>query len=119
MSKNEARRQKQLAKKKAKRDEKRTELARRNSDNPLIRLAAAETWPIVETLVPETLMSEGMGQLLLTRRLPDGRLAVANFLLDVFCLGVKNVYWDIVSEWDYDKLKRKVNGLGTLHTCTP
>ena len=67
MSKDEARRQKQLAKKKAKRDEKRTELARQTSDNPLIRLAGAEAWPIVATLVPETLWSRGMGQLFITR----------------------------------------------------
>src|SRR5476651_853566 len=107
MSKNEARRQKQLAKKKSKRDEKRTELARRNSDNPVIRLAAAAAWPIVETLVPDTLLSEGIGQLLITRRVPDGRLALANYLVDVYCLGVKDAYWDFISEWEFDKLKRK------------
>ena len=52
MSKNEARRQKQLAKKKSKRDDKRTQIARQTSDNPLIRLASAESWPIVASLVP-------------------------------------------------------------------
>ena len=119
MSKNEARRQKQLAKKKAKRTDKRTQIARQTSDNPLIRLAAAESWPIVNTLVPESLWSSGIGQLLLTRRLPDGRLAVANFLVDVFCLGVKNAYWNIISEWEFDKLKRKLEGLGPLHPATP
>ena len=119
MSKNEARRQKQLAKKKSKRDEKRTQIARQTSDNPLIRLAAAQEWPIVETLVPETLLSQGIGQLLITRRLSDGRLAVANFLVDVYCLGVKNAYWNIISEWEYDKLKRKVTELGVLHPVTP
>src|ERR1019366_7063679 len=84
-----------------------------------IRLAAAPHWPIVETLIPETLLSQGIGQLLITRRLPDGRLAVANLLVDVYCLGVKNAYWNIISEWEYDKLKRKVSELGTLHPVTP
>jgi hypothetical protein len=119
MSKNEARRQKQLAKKKAKRVEKRTEIARQSSDNPLIRLAEAESWPIVDALVPESLWAQGIGQLLITRRLPDGRLAIANFLVDVFCLGVKNAYWNIISEWEFDKLKRKLEGMGPLHTVTP
>ena len=119
MSKNEARRQKQLAKKKAKRDEKRTQMARQSSDNPLVRLAEAESWPIVDALVPETLWSRGIGQLILTRRLPDGRLALGNFLVDVFCLGVKNAYWKIISEWDFDSLKRKLAELGPLYAATP
>jgi hypothetical protein len=119
MSKNEARRQKQLAKKKAKRDDKRTQMARQTSDNPMIRLAAAESWPIVDALVPEGLWTSGIGQLLITRRLPDGRLAVANFLVDVYCLGVKNAYWNIISEWEFDELRRKLEGLGPLHSATP
>jgi hypothetical protein len=119
MSKNEARRQKQLAKKKAKRDEKRTQMARQSSDNPLIRLAEAESWPIVDALVPETLWSRGIGQLILTRRLPDGRLALGNFLVDVFCLGVKNAYWKIISEWDFDSLRRRLAEMGPLYAATP
>jgi hypothetical protein len=119
MSKNEARRQKQLAKKKAKRGEKRTQLARQSSDNPMIRLAAAESWPIVDTLVPESLWSTGIGQLVITRRLPDGRLAMANFLVDVFCLGVKNAYWNIMSEGEFDELKRKLDGMGWMIPVPP
>jgi hypothetical protein len=119
MSKNEARRQKQLAKKKAKRDEKRTQMARQSSDNPLIRLAEAESWPIVDALVPETLWARGIGQLILTRRLPDGRLALGNFLVDVFCLGVKDAYWNIISEWDFDKLKHRLEEMGPLYPATP
>jgi hypothetical protein len=119
MSKSEARRQKQLAKKKSKRVEKRITLARRNSDNPVIRLAAAAAWPIVETLVPDTLLSQGIGQLLITRRAPDGRLVFAIFLVDVYCLGVKNAYWDFTSEWEYDKLKQKLGEVGELHAVTP
>src|SRR5262249_47190823 len=56
---------------------------------------------------------------ILTRRLPDGRLALGNFLVDVFCLGVKNAYWKIISEWDFDSLKRKLAEMGPLHAATP
>lgn len=119
MSKNEARRQKQLAKKKAKRDEKRTQMARQSSDNPMIRLAGAELWPIVDALVPESLSSNGIGQLVITRRLPDGRLALAQFLVDVYCLGVKDAHWNIISEWEFDKLKRRLLELSPLHAATP
>ena len=119
MSKNEARRQKQLAKKKAKRVEKRTQMARQSSENPMIRLAAAESWPIVDTLVPESLWTQGIGQLVITRRMPDGRLAMGNFLVDVFCLGVKDAYWNIISEWEFDKMKRKLDGMGWMIPVPP
>jgi hypothetical protein len=119
MSKSEARRQKQLAKKKLKRDDKRTALARRHSDNPVIRFAAAAMWPIVETLVPDTLLSDGIGQLLIARRIPDGRLAFGSFLVDVYCLGVKDAYWDIISEWEFDNIKTKLGGHQALQSVTP
>src|SRR5437899_410778 len=73
MANSEARRQKQLAKKKAKRQEKRDYLARRNSDDPTIQLANATHWPVVDALVPEDLWHRGMGQVVIARRHPDGR----------------------------------------------
>ena len=51
--------------------------------------------------------------------LSDGRLAIANFLVDTYCLGVKNAYWNIISEWEFDKLKRKLHRLGTLQPVAP
>lgn len=120
MAKNEARRQKQLAKKKAKRMEKRSQLVRVNSDDPNIRLASAEKWPIVTALVPEDLWHRGMGQLILTRRHPDGRVACAVFLVDSYCLGVKDAFWKIMTESEYDDMLRKVQTSGgALDTVTP
>ena len=51
MGSNEARRQKQLAKKKAKRNDKRAQIARETSKDPTIRLAGASDWPIMEAYV--------------------------------------------------------------------
>ena len=119
MSKSEARKQKQMAKKKAKRDEKRLHLAKQHSDNPVIRLAGAESWPIVAALVPEQLWEHGIGQLVFARRRPDGRIACAIFLVDTYCLGVKNAFWRIMSEWEYDKMVRQVSSKGTLKTVAP
>lgn len=49
------------------------------------------TMQIEECLVAEGLFKTGMGSAWISFRLPDGKLLVAAFLLDVFCLGVKNV----------------------------
>ncbi|MBI2803536.1 MAG: hypothetical protein HYX68_00965 [Planctomycetes bacterium] len=119
MSRNESRRQKQLAKKKAKRTEKRTLIAKQNSDNPVIRLAGAERWPIVAALVPEQLGETGIGNLVLTRRCPDGRLAMAVFLVDTYCLGAKNAFWRILSDWEYEKFLRQVSTRGKMKSVTP
>jgi hypothetical protein len=119
MAQNEARRQKQLAKKKAKRDEKRTQMVRANSDNPLIRLAAAESWPIAAAWMPDNLWSQGIGQLILARRQPDGRLACGVFLVDIYCLGVKNAFWKILTESEYDTVLKISDKAGQLRKVAP
>src|SRR5262245_40463163 len=108
----EARRQKQLAKKKAKRQEKRDYLARRHSDDPNIQLANATHWPVVEALVPEDLWHSGLGQVILARQHPDGRIACGGFLVDVFCLGVKNAFWKLLPPSEFEELKRKMQHAG-------
>ncbi len=91
-----AREQKRLAKQKARRDDRRRELARRTSPNPVHRLESAVYWSIIACLVPTELWDSGMGSVLIARKMPDGELAIAGFLLDVFCLGVKNAFWKII-----------------------
>lgn len=52
------------------------------------RMAAG---PIHCCLVNEALFETGNGTLILARRTADGRMAVAAFMLDVYCVGVKDV----------------------------
>lgn len=120
MAKSEARRQKQLAKKKAKRDQKRAFLDRMSSASGVMLLANAEHWPIVEALMPQALWERGIGQVILARRHPTGRIACAAFLLDVFCLGVKDALWKIMTESEYDTLcRRSAQANGTFSQVAP
>ena len=119
MAKNEARRQKQLAKKKTKRTEKRAQLARQTSEDPTIRLAHADAWPIEAALVAENLWLDGIGHLIIALRQPDGRLACAGFMVDVFCLGVKNAFWRIMSDFQYHDLVLNCQKSGRLSKVTP
>src|SRR5438445_226551 len=112
MAKSEARRQKQLAKKKAKRDDKRSQLVRMNSDDPTTRLASAEKWPIVASLVPEQICKRGMEQLVLARRCPDAQLACAFSLIHAYCLGVKNAHWEFMTDSAYQAMLRKSEDAG-------
>lgn len=52
------------------------------------RMAAA---PIHSCLVNEALFEIGNGNLVLARKTADGRVAMAAFMLDVYCVGVKDV----------------------------
>ncbi|HME01377.1 MAG TPA: hypothetical protein VKM93_29205 [Terriglobia bacterium] len=66
-------------------------------------MALAVNAPIHESLVPANLFEQGLGNLVFSRALPDGRIALAVFLLDVFCLGVKNALFAIVARAEYAK----------------
>jgi len=68
------------------------------------QIAAAAKSPVHEALVPAKLFELGMGNLVFSRSLPDGRIAAGAFLLDVFCLGVKNAFATLVSRHEYDQL---------------
>ena len=94
MAKNHgARQQKRMAKQKAKRSAKRSILLRHSSKDPTIRLQRAEKWPVVQALVAAELWDEGIGYLAIARQESEGRLIFASFLVDVYCLGVKNAFW--------------------------
>jgi len=68
-------------------------------------------FPIHECLVPEPLFETGLGTVIWARRTPHGTIAVSAILVDVFCLGVKNTLFTIVSEQEYEStLKPRLTG---------
>lgn len=108
MAKNHgARQQKKLAKQKAKRKEKRSNLMRRDSTDPTIRLQHAEKWPVVRALIGEELWETGIGTAMIARQEGEGRLVFAIFLVDVFCLGVKDAFWQAGSMEDFKMMVEK------------
>lgn len=114
-----SRRQKKLAKHKAKRQEKRAILARRDSKDPTVRLARAADWPIVHTLVGEDIWEQGIGNVVLARRSPDGQIVFAAFMVDVFCLGVKNAFWDVGTPSRFSELIDHIEETQDLREVTP
>lgn len=111
--------QKKLAKKKAKRAEKRS-MALRDPDAWMENaLRSAAGWPIVETLLPVNLWTQGIGNCIIARQLPDGRIAFANILVDTYCLGVKDAFCQIVSLLQYRTMKAEVERVGRMKATTP
>lgn len=99
-------RQKQIEKRAKKR-----KLAKRSSGGG-IRANQARAYlnlPIHECLVPSTLFETGLGTLLASRKIAAGQYAVSSFLVDVFCLGVKNAFFTVLDEAEYEEgLKREI-----------
>jgi hypothetical protein len=104
VSLDEKRRQKKLAKKAAKRklkpsDKKDTHISESAGAH---NISLALNSPIYECIVPEELFEVGIGNILISRKMPDGNIAFSIFFLDVFCLGVKNAYFFIMPQSEYD-----------------
>ena len=122
MSIDQRKRQKKLAKKKAKR---KAVLSSKNkkvlfsdiiSHTKAIRIAKKS--PVKRCFIRKDIFSEGIGTAIVSRQMPNGHLGVGVYLLDVWCLGVKNTYFSILSEKEFlDRIKQiEVNEpLVTLH----
>jgi hypothetical protein len=120
MAKNHgAKQQKRLAKQKAKRSEKRAFELRRTSNDPAIRLERAEKWPVVQALAGAELWDDGIGYLLVARQESEQGLIFAVFLVDVFCLGVKNAFWRAGSRSDLEETMQKLDQIGTMRAIDP
>jgi hypothetical protein len=94
-------------------------LAVQKSPDPTLRLKGADCWPVVASLVPETLWSAGIGSLFIARRITESQWACAVFLVDVFCLGVKDALWKIVTPGEFRTLCQKFGRHGRLQEVTP
>ena len=104
MAVSESRRRKQLEKKKKKRNGKRHELALKSNmchaDKVLLRSKA----PIMECIMAETLASRGLGYVIIARRVSTGEILLSNFLVDRYCLGVKNCFAQFVYPSQYQEM---------------
>jgi hypothetical protein len=114
-----ARQQKKIAKQKAKRQAKRTLLARRTSKDPTIRLQRTESWPVLEAHVSAELWDEGIGYAVLARQEPDGEVVFASYLVDVLCLGVKDTFWRTGTLADFRELVEEMDKIQSMRPINP
>lgn len=97
------RRQKKLEKKRAKKAAERRELARREAGGLAARFQRESKAPILHCFTTSSFEDEGIGEVLISRRLSHGNVAFVVFLVDTYCLGVKDVVVDIAPEAHYKK----------------
>lgn len=62
--------------------------------------------PVYECLMSRSLFDLGIGQVMIARELPMGQIAVVIFLLDVYCLGAKDVMFGVFGTAEYREKTR-------------
>jgi len=102
MAKDSRKRQKKLERRKAKAKAKKKALARQGPRGTAARLEEAAAAPILHCYTTDALWDEGISSVLISRKLKSGHVAFAVFLLDVYCLGVKDVMLGVVPRSRYD-----------------
>lgn len=75
--------------------------------------------PIETCLLHEETLTRGNGMLALVRRTGPRRLAVAMFLLDTFCLGVKDVIFREADEAEIDEMLDGVEQMAAFEEVEP
>jgi hypothetical protein len=107
MAMDERRRQKKLARKAAKRKKslaaKKTFHGGGATGTLEKQVAFATGMPLHECLIPRGLFDMGIGNLVISRKMPNDHVGFAIFLVDVFCLGVKNCLFAVVPRSEYDR----------------
>jgi hypothetical protein len=113
MASSERKRQEKLARKAAKRKQHHEALRRSAAESAHAmsltgQLALANRAPVHECLAPVALFETGIGSVALSRSLPNGNIAVSVFLLDVWCLGVKNAFVKVLNTSEYRTLIERI-----------
>ncbi|MFN0120205.1 MAG: hypothetical protein ACKV2V_06855, partial [Blastocatellia bacterium] len=126
MALDERKRQKKLQRKKAARkktqviEQRQQQTSFINLLNDPTTMAIAGTASLVhECYVPKNLSETGMGVAMVSRLLPDGRIAAATFLLDTWCLGIKDADAKGMRKEAYPEYVRLVSQSGAMEKKEP
>jgi len=111
------------ARKKARRKalvaEKRKAESSATADRLTERIRSAATAPIDRCFVTENLFEKGVGQVIATRLLGSGHLACAFFLVDSFCLGVKDVFFRELTRYEFARAYEEWSDIQKLAPIAP
>lgn len=98
------RRQKKLERKAAKRRAQSRAPASRVSTDLQARFFNANAAPVLHSLASDSLWKQGIGPVMLSREVNDRQVAYSVFLVDMYCLGVKNALWNVRARGDVESL---------------
>ena len=91
MAANDNRRRKKIEAQRAKRKDKQRAIARVESSSKIARVLQAQRWTLFDTRISDRLIEKGIANAFIARRGPHNQVVGVVFLVDTFCLGVKDV----------------------------
>ncbi|MFC1896104.1 hypothetical protein ACFL0Q_05530 [Thermodesulfobacteriota bacterium] len=80
---------------------------------------AASGRPIYETLVPKDIFEKGIGNVVVSREVSEGVIAATFFLVDVYCLGVKDAIFAVMSRDEYIARVQKLSEVERFENADP
>lgn len=124
MTINQKRRQKALLKKRKKDKERRKRRSSSSSSSEYshsVRLIKnAKNNPLHECLIDKEWKDRGLAQILLSRRQPDKKMIIGMYLVDIYCLGLKETFCNAnISMEEYQRLKLAIFKETSLVPCPP
>ncbi|MFY9222790.1 MAG: hypothetical protein WAQ98_08985, partial [Blastocatellia bacterium] len=75
--------------------------------------------PIYECLMPQDLFESGIGHIVVSRKLENENILIAMFLLDIFCLGVKDTFIKEISLAEYNNIVNTLEEDQTFNSILP
>lgn len=122
MAINQKRRQKKLMKKRQKdkvRRSERTASVPYALLSPAKKIRAARKLPIYECLINPSWKEDGLATILLSRRQPDDNILFATYLVDIFCLGLKDTFCNAdFSLWRYEaEVRPRIHPTEKIEEC--
>jgi hypothetical protein len=74
--------------------------------------------PFHECFVSDNWKKEGMATVVISKKMPSGKIIASSYLLDTFCLGLKNtMYKFALDDLEYSDFLNKLNERSTLVKC--
>ena len=122
MSKNDRRRQRKLEKKLVQRSEKKkTQLQKQSGGMPAHyeEVAKYAHAPLVECRMGLNLNEQGIRTVTIARKASPGCVALASFLVDTYCLGVKDCFAQIISVEQYEEAKCGMEEVESFEVVAP
>jgi hypothetical protein len=81
-------------------------------------ISKASLLPFHECFVSEGWEKTGMATVVVSKKMPSGKFIVSSYLLDTFCLGLKNtVYKFAVDDLEYDSFLAKLGERSPMAKC--
>ncbi|EMI45405.1 hypothetical protein [Rhodopirellula sp. SWK7] len=119
MAKSEQQRQKKLARKKAKDRQKKQQLVREKQRLASLsgKMSAAAAGKVLKSMVGNA--DQGLATVMIARQAPEGQVAVGVFLVDIFCLGVKNAVGVYYSPGQFSEMSSSLIEKHSLEDVSP